>query len=315
MAEFSYGDDIAPMKGEYFGMRPISTGMSRYLYEQYDKPMMEMRALDRQERSQELAFKRARFEFDKVKEDSRRQHEEADHLADVSAQLSEGLNSDMSSLDKMNFINQTRQELYATRPRMAGSTIFNGLFSSATQSVTGLAAQQDYFIPQMTATAQLGDVNITTELADDDGIRTKKEEGLIQVARATAADRKSRSEASYAAKQNQAHLSALTSDIGLVAKLGGEGELTEAELESGIFDKPFTLKYEERKAMDAVMKRNFSPEEYDAYAKASYANPADKRQWVLDRLYRERMALTGIVNSAPNDPNAARAASLFEVNQ
>ena len=298
MADFSYGEDIAPMKGEYFGMRPVSTHMSQYLYEQYDRPMMEMQAEERKVQAQELAFQRAQLEFDKAKEESHRQQEEADHLAVVSAQLSENLNSEMSNFDKLNLINQTRQDLYATRPRMAGSTIFKGLFSSATQSVTGTAAQQDYFIPQMTAAAQLGDVKITKELADDDGIRTKKEEGLIKVAEAHA----NRLTTSYATKQNQALLSALTSDIGLVEKLGGEGELTEAELESGIFDKPFTLNYEERLAMDAVMKRNF-PEDYDAYAGGTYPTPADKRQWVLNRLHRKRRALTGIANPAASLPD------------
>ncbi len=142
MAEFSYGDDIAPMKGEYFGMRPVSTRMSEYLFEQYDRPMMQMQAERRKVQAQELAFQRAQLEFDKAKEDSRRQQEEADHLAVVAAQLSENLNSDMSNFDKMNLINQTRQDLYTSKPRLAGSQLFKGLFASATQSVTGTEAQQ-----------------------------------------------------------------------------------------------------------------------------------------------------------------------------
>ena len=220
MAEFSYGDDIAPMKGEYFGMRPVSTRMSEYLYEQYDRPMMQMQAERRKMQAQELAFQRAQLEFDKAKEDSRRQQEEADHLAVVSSQLSENLNSEMSNFDKMNLINQTRQELYATRPRMAGSTIFNGLFSSATQSVAGAEAQQDYYIPQMTAVSSLGDVETAERLANSDGVLTEKEKGLIEVTRAHAKALSSKTGAGRVDKRLNAEIDRIKSNIAIVRRLG-----------------------------------------------------------------------------------------------
>tara|TARA_R110002020_G_scaffold16815_3_gene59294 strand:+ start:275 stop:1264 length:990 start_codon:yes stop_codon:yes gene_type:complete len=222
MAEFSYGDDIAPMKGEYFGMRPVSTRMSEYLYEQYDRPMMQMQAERRKVQAQDLAFQRAQLEFDKAKEDSRRQQEEADHLAVVSAQLSEGLNSDMSNFDKVNLINQTRQDLYTSKPRLAGSPLFKGLFTSATQSVAGSEAQQDYYIPQMTAVSSLGDVETAERLANSDGILTEKEKGLIEVTRAHAKALSGKTGAGRADKRLNAEIDRIKSNIAIVRRLGDE---------------------------------------------------------------------------------------------
>lgn len=302
MAEFSYSDDIAPMKGNYFG-RPISTHMSQYLYEEYDRPLMQMLAEDRRMQAQELAFQRAQFEFEKAKEESRRQQEEADAISRVSATLSEGLNSDMDSLSKVSFINQTRQDVFTQNPRLAGSPMFNSLFNSAAQSVTGADAQKNFYTTQMNATASLGDVGATEQLADMDGIRTPKELGIIQVAKAQDKANRARTQTGILAKRQQAELKAVDDAIRTVRVLGSEVEPTPEQIEAGDYATKFRLNESERLAQDSAMRQNFTAKEYEEYAKGTYTSPAQKKQFVLDMLMQKQRALS--VGNAPTSQDDA----------
>jgi hypothetical protein len=299
MADFSYGDDIAPMKGEYFGMRPVSTRMSEYLYEQYDRPMMQMQAERRKVQAQDLAFQRAQLEFDKAKEDSRRQQEEADHLAVVSAQLSESLNSDMSNFDKVNLINQTRQDLYTSKPRLAGSPLFKGLFTSATQSVAGTEAQQDYYIPQMTAISSLGDVPAAEQLADADGIRTEKEKGLIEVTRAHAKALSGKAATTQRGKRLGADIADLKDNIAIVRRLGKAGTTKpETEEEEESFDpleqkeSKLGMTKEDVQQMSGIADTYLTGKALEQYNDADhFYDVGSRKNYLLDQLMAKRMQL------------------------
>jgi len=291
MAEFSYGEDIAPMKGEYFGMRPVSTHMSQYLYEQYDRPMMEMQAKD-------LAFQRAQLEFDKAKEESRRQQEEADHLAVVSAQLSENLNSEMSNFDKMNLINQTRQDLYTSKPRLAGSQLFKGLFTSATQSVAGAEAQQDYYIPQMTAISSLGDVAAAEQLADADGIRTEKEKGLLQVTKAHAKALSGKAATAQKGKRLSADIDDLKDKIATVRRLGKQaGAEPETEEERDTYDpnvqaaQKLVLQKSEVQQMSGIADIYLTGKALDTYKTFGFTDVGSRKNYLLNQLMAKRMQM------------------------
>ena len=318
MAEFSYGDDIAPMKGEYFGMRPVSTRMSEYLFEQYDRPMMQMQAESRKMQAQELAFQRAQLEFDKAKEDSRRQQEEADHLAVVSSQLSENLNSDMSNFDKMNLINQTRQDLYTSKPRLAGSQLFKGLFASATQSVTGAEAQQDYYIPQMTAVSSLGDVETAERLANSDGILTEKEKGLIEVTRAHAKALSSKTGAGRADKRLNAEIDLIKSDIALVRRLGDEGAAEpQTEEERDEYDpnvqaeQTLSMSKSELQEMSEIAAQHLSGKTLDTYNTFDFYDVGSRKNHLIKQLMtKHRQMLDELYGPSPfvsPDSKAERA--------
>ena len=95
MAEFSYSDDIAPLKGDFFGMRPLSQRESDYLMAR----QRNTRAEERKEEIAELNYQRAVLAFDSAREESARQKQEADYLGQVSANLSQIAKSNMSSFD------------------------------------------------------------------------------------------------------------------------------------------------------------------------------------------------------------------------
>jgi len=260
---FTYADDIAPMKGDYFG-RPISTRMSQYLYEQYDRPMMQMQAEGNKLRAQQLAFERAELELERVREENRRQQDEADAIARVSQDLTMGLSSDMDPTDQIGFINKTRQDTFAQSPRLAGSPLFKSLFDSATKSALGSQQQQNINVPQMQQTAGLGDVEATERLADADGVRTRTELGIIETAKSQREANKARAQ-SGRAKAFGAELKTSLSEV------KNFGSVVEARPQSGDDEQSFQpvdkfqMTKDENQQMMGIVNKFLTPEDQKKY--------------------------------------------------
>tara|TARA_Y100000401_G_scaffold25195_2_gene17492 strand:+ start:1580 stop:2536 length:957 start_codon:yes stop_codon:yes gene_type:complete len=280
MATLSYNDDIAPLKGDHFG-RPISTRMSEYLYEEYDKPMMQMQA-------QELAARTANLRYQQAAEENRRRRQEADHIAEVSSTLSEGINSDMSSFDKVQFINRTRQSLFSKAPLVAGSSLFNGLFNSALQSVQGTQAQQDRLMPQMTEAARLGNVPAAKEIAGMDGIVTPKEEATIVQAEAQSQSDSQRLRTTLATKKRAAEAALLKDDISQVRGFGdmtSAGISDDAEIGSASMEDVFFLNKSEIMRMQGIADRQLAgTKELETYNTTDFFDAASRKSFLLNAL-------------------------------
>jgi len=290
MAEFSYGDDIAPLKGDFFGMRPLSQRSRDFLLEE-DRAY---RAKEREAEIAELNYQRAVFTFNKAREDSRRQKEEADHLGQLSEQLAEVTNSDMPTFDKVRSINAAKMELFSRNPLLASSAPTNGLFSSALNSVSGVEAERDRYLSQIQALAQLGDVKAVKELSEADGVVTEKEKGFAKIAAAHGR----KAQAQQGSKRVQAEFTALNQDINLVRRLGDDEQAMPSGDEDVTVGDAFTLDTDERLQQDRVAKRHLSAEEFKKFATA-FPDPATKKNYLLGLLgqkaagYFERMYPTG----------------------
>ena len=309
MAEFSYGDDIAPLKGDFFGMRPLSDKESSYLRED----TLRLRAEERKEQAAELNYQRAVFTFNKVKEDSRRQKEEADHLGQLSAQLSEVANSDMDAFDKVRSINAAKMELFSNKPLLASSAPTNSLFSSALNSVTGTVAEQDRHIAQINVLAQMGDETGVRELSEADGIITEKEKGFAKIAAAHGR----KVQAQQGSKRIQAEFTALNQDINLVRRLGGDEEGMPSGDKDVTAGDVFTLDTDERLQQDRVAQKYLSPEEFKKFATA-FPDPATKKNYLLGLLgqkaagYFERMYPVGPPQSSLASKSVTAPLSLWK---
>lgn len=316
MAEFSYSDDIAPLKGDFFGMRPLSQRESDYLM----TSQRNTRAEERKEEIAELNYQRAVLAFNSAREESARQKQEADHLGQVSANLSQIAKSNMSSFDKVRSINDTRVSLFADKPMLAKSAMTNSLFSSALSSVQAQDSQDNRYLPQIQTLAQLGDAEAAKRMANVDGLVTEQEEGMIEIAEAQARAKQQQTRSQYGAKQVQSQTAALKSAITIVRNFGDETAIM-PDSDGGDDDgvsvaSQLVLKNDEKQQMRGIARRQLKGPKYEkvlnTYLTFKFYDDASRKNYLINALSEKAIDLLDSVypvdsdssTTGPSKPNA-----------
>ena len=318
MAEFSYSDDIAPLKGDFFGMRPLSQREGDYLM----ASQRNTRAEERKEEIAELNYQRAVLAFDRAREESVRQKQEADHLGQVSANLSQIANSDMSSFDKVRSINDTRVSLFADKPMLANSAMTNSLFQSALSSVQARESLDNRYLPQMQALAQLGDAEAARRMANVDGLVTEQEDAIVEIAEAQSRANQQKARSQYGAKRVQTQTADLKADISLIRKFGGETDYM-PDSDGGDDDRvsvatPLVLSKDEKEQMRGIADRQLKGEKYapllKKYLGVNFDNDASRKNFLINALSEKAIDLfdslypvdSDSVTTGPSETNAGK---------
>jgi len=224
MAEFSYADDIAPMRGDFFNTGPLSSRESQAIQKQYGPEITELQNnIAKMEgerfrmRAADLAYERSMFEFDHAKEKSKREREEIEQLGG----LSETLQGIVDDPNRTPF--EKSQELNRMRMRnplrgAATSSLFQGAFGAVDAQ-----AKQAKPSGLLYSLAQTGEVGITRRIAERDGVVTPEESDFISwaeqnkartTARATAATSGEEKDALAASKKSEmSYLDKIVTDV------------------------------------------------------------------------------------------------------
>jgi len=227
MAEFSYADDIAPMRGDFFNTGPLSSRESQAIQKQYGPEITELQNnIAKMEgerfrmRAADLAYERSMFEFDHAKEKSKREREEIEQLGG----LSETLQGIVDDPNRTPF--EKSQELNRMRMRnplrgAATSSLFSGAFSAVDAQ-----AKQAKPSGLLYSLAQTGEVGITRRIAERDGVVTPEESDFISWAeqnKARAIEREKQAGIGAREKQGEAarkaegsYLDKILGDIGRI---------------------------------------------------------------------------------------------------
>ena len=170
MAEFSYADDIAPMRGDFFNTGPLSSRERMSLQKQYGPQITELQnniaKLEGERfrmRAADLAYERSLFELEQARAKAKRAREEIDQLGG----LSETLQGIVDDPNKTPF--EQSQELNRMRLRVpprgaATSSFFQGAFGAVDAQ-----AKQAKPTGLMYNVAQYGETGLALDMALKDG--------------------------------------------------------------------------------------------------------------------------------------------------
>ena len=220
MAEFSYADDIAPMRGDFFNTGPLSSRERMSLQKQYGPQITELQnniaKLEGERfrmRAADLAYERSMFEFEQAKEKARRDREEIEQLSG----LSETLQGIVDDPNKTPF--EKSQELNRMRMRVpprgaATSSLFQGAFGA-------VDAQAKQAKPSwlMYNVAQVGDTDLALQMAQRDGVISPEEEDLIRFSELNETRRTQKAEADRLGEQKDALAAASKSEMSYLDKI------------------------------------------------------------------------------------------------
>ena len=311
----SYQDDFASMEGKHFG-RPISDANSAYLYETYGAPRMQILADRRKDRIQQLAFEKAQLDLQRIKEENQRKNIEAEIIAEESSALTEIRNNpELDSFEKVQAINDRRQNVFARNPLMAGSSLLKTVFDTAASTSSALKAKEEAQARNITALANIGDVDRATALANEDGRVTDTERGLLEVAKSVDSDNKAKARASGLSERRSNLSRQLQKDINDISGFGkpdttGSGidmptdKVEDARVRGGAGE--FRLDKDQNERMRGIAGRHLSPKEFEAYVDleskeyedGGFYDDASRKSYLLNKL-------NGIVFSFLNDLNTA----------
>ena len=237
--------------------------------------------------------------FDSAREESARQKQEADHLGQVSANLSQIAKSNMSSFDKVRSINDTRVSLFANKPMLAKSAMTNSLFSSALSSVQAQESQDNRYLPQIQTLAQLGDAEAAKRMANVDGLVTEQEEGMIEIAEAQARAKQQQTRSQYGAKRIQSQATDLKSDIALVRKFGDDTDIM-PDSDGGDDDgvsvaSPLVIDKDDLSQMRGIAQRHLKGPKYEQvlnkYLTFNFYDDASRKSYLINALSEKAIDL------------------------
>jgi len=223
MAEFSYTDDIAPMRGDFFNTGPLSSRESQSIQKQYGPQITELQnnivKLEGERfrmQAADLAYERSMFEFDQAKERAKREREEMSQLGN----LSDSLMVVVDDPDKTPF--EKSQELSRMKMR-AGSSLkgsaTSSLFTGAFDAVKSQAAESQKSRGMLHVVSQSGDTPHAKVIAGRDGVITPEETDYITWSEANRARLDARQKAALAGEEKGALEATRKSEMSYLDKI------------------------------------------------------------------------------------------------